>query len=507
MSARPVTLLISALGGEGGGVLAGWIVRAAESQGFPVQSTSIPGVAQRTGSTTYYVEVFPATWKELGGRRPVLALQPGVGDVDLLVASELMEAGRQVAAGFATRDRTFVIASTSRFYVMTEKTAMGDGRYDSGRLMQALADHSAARLMLDIEEVARQNGAMVNAVMLGAIAGSGRLPIPIEAFESAVKADGKAVEPNLKGFRAGLAAARDQLPAAVRRSEKRASAPTLSELEAEAAGLPEAAREIAAEGVRRLAAYQDRAYARRYLDRLGAIREADMRAGAGGKLLAATARHLAVRMSFEDVIRIAEEKIDPERVARIADELNAGGQPFTVTELLKPGIEEICGVLPPRLARPILRWSEKRGLVGKKYWGMEIKSNSVSGYLRFLLLAKLRRFRPRSIRFIEEQEQIEGWLALIAQAVKRSPDLAFEIAECARLIKGYGDTLKRGQASYATIAARVIAPALSGHLPAPAAVDAIASARTAALVDPEGESLAKCLAQIGERQPMRVAAE
>src|SRR5262249_32902831 len=56
---RPISILIAALGGEGGGVLTDWIVAAAAELGFPVQSTSIPGVAQRTGATTYYIEIVP----------------------------------------------------------------------------------------------------------------------------------------------------------------------------------------------------------------------------------------------------------------------------------------------------------------------------------------------------------------------------------------------------------------------------------------------------------------
>ena len=80
---RPITLLIAALGGEGGGVLTDWIVSAAAAAGFPVQSTSIPGVAQRTGATTYYIEIFPVPAREFGGKRPVLALTPGVGDIDI----------------------------------------------------------------------------------------------------------------------------------------------------------------------------------------------------------------------------------------------------------------------------------------------------------------------------------------------------------------------------------------------------------------------------------------
>ena len=85
---------IAALGGEGGGVLTDWIIAAAASRDLPVQSTSIPGVAQRTGATTYYIEIYPTPWRELGGKRPVLALSPGIGDIDMVVASEFLEAGR-----------------------------------------------------------------------------------------------------------------------------------------------------------------------------------------------------------------------------------------------------------------------------------------------------------------------------------------------------------------------------------------------------------------------------
>src|SRR5258708_35167114 len=102
MSARPISVLIAALGGEGGGVLTDWIIAAAASCDLPVQSTSIPGVAQRTGATTYYIEIYPASWRELGGKRPVLALSPGIGDVDMVVASEFLEAGRAIARRLVT---------------------------------------------------------------------------------------------------------------------------------------------------------------------------------------------------------------------------------------------------------------------------------------------------------------------------------------------------------------------------------------------------------------------
>ena len=203
---RPLTILIAALGGEGGGVLTDWIVAAAESLNFPVQSTSIPGVAQRTGATTYHIEMVPAAAGK-DERRPVLGLAPGIGDVDLVVACELMEAGRAIAGGYVTSDRTTTIASLSRSYLVTERMAMGDGRYDHPKLVAAVEKNSKQSLLLDLEAIARESGAMINAVMLGAIAGAGALPIPAEAFEAAIRADGKAVNANLRGFRAGFDAA------------------------------------------------------------------------------------------------------------------------------------------------------------------------------------------------------------------------------------------------------------------------------------------------------------
>ena len=505
---RPITLLIAALGGEGGGVLTDWIVTAAAEAGFPVQSTSIPGVAQRTGATTYYIEILPVKTAELNGKRPVLALTPGVGDIDITVASELLEAGRTVASGFVTPERTFVIASTSRFYAMDEKIAMGDGRFDQDKLISAIKQHAREALLIDMETLAKQSGSIISAVMLGLIAGCGRLPIAAKEFEAAVRADGKAVDANLRGFHAGMEAARANAPATRAADAKKHAITAAEQLEREVASLPPAAQAIAIEGVRRLVAYQGAGYARLYLDRLRAINSADQAAGAQGKLLQQVARHLAVRMSYEDIVRVAEAKIAPERFRRIAhDELRAKDEPFSVHDFLKPGFEELTQLLPPALARPILRLAERRGWLNRVYFGMEINSTSISGYLRFLTLAKLKWLRPYGIRYKQEQRQIEDWLELIAKAAPRSIDLALEIAECARLIKGYGDTHARGLTNFRKIEGQVMRPALEGAMPPGQAADAVASARTAALKDPEGESLTACLAEIHAHTTIPEAAE
>ena len=93
---RAISIAILAMGGEGGGVLADWIVDLAEHSGYCAQTTSVPGVAQRTGATIYYVEIFPDALVKTSGKEPVLALMPVPGEVDIVIASELMEAGRAV---------------------------------------------------------------------------------------------------------------------------------------------------------------------------------------------------------------------------------------------------------------------------------------------------------------------------------------------------------------------------------------------------------------------------
>jgi indolepyruvate ferredoxin oxidoreductase beta subunit len=509
MSARPVSVLIAALGGEGGGVLTDWIIAAAASCDLPVQSTSIPGVAQRTGATTYYIEIYPTPWRELGGERPVLALSPGIGDVDMVVASEFLEAGRAIAGGFVTPNRTMTIASTSRSYLVVEKMAMGDGRYDQQRLVQAVQKNSQKALLLDLEAIARESGAMMSAVMLGVIAGAGALPIPAEAFEAAIRADGKAVDANLRGFRAGFAAAQSGAGAeSIPGKRYRAAASSLAELESEVARMPAPTRAFMTEGVRRLAAYQDVAYARLYLDRLGPIRDADAKAGADGKLLAETARHLAVRMSYEDVIRVAQAKIDPARMSRVIAQMGVKPeQPYSITEFLKPGVDEFCSVLPPWLARRILAFAERHPGFARAHWGMELNTASIFGCLRFVTLAKLRPWRPKTFRFQEEQRAITAWLRHIADSAPLSAELAIEIAECARLIKGYGDTHKRGTANYRVIETELMLPALAGSMPPRQAAEAIANARTAALLDPEGEALSKCIVAIHSQSSHRIAAE
>ncbi len=476
---KSINILVGALGGDGGGVLCDWIIAAAHAQGLGVQATQIPGVAQRTGATTYYLEVTPAA----GPRPVVLALNPAIGEVDVALATELLEAGRMIFNGFVTPDRTTLIASTHRVLAIGERAAMGDGSYDAGRLLRAVKERSKAQILFDMDQAAEESGGVINAVLLGALAGSGKLPIQDSAFEGAIREGGKAVDTNLAAFAFGRGHARGELEQAVREHRKRqAAAQGVEDLTERARReFPIASLDIVEEGIRRLAAYQDRSYAALYLDRLKGIDAA---------LVRDVARHLAVRMSFEDVIRVAQAKTSRDRLERVRAEVRAKpGEPLQITEHFKPGNEEIAAILPPFAAR----WLMARRPF---HLSMHVRSTTVWGFARLRFLAGLRWWRPHSFRYIEEQAEIEGWLEQIRAAAPLGIEFAREIAELARLVKGYGDTYKRGLGNYRRIAAEVIAPALAGKMTPHAAADAVANARVAALADPDGEQLSRTLAAI-----------
>ena len=497
---RPTTIQVSAIGGEGGGVLSSWLVAAARNAGLPVQSTSIPGVAQRTGATIYYIEIYPIKIKSLGKRRPVMALYPGVGDIDIMVASEIIEAGRAISNGFVTPDRTHLIASTHRVYAIGERSDMGDGRYDLRKLNQAALSCAKKTYLADLREVARNNGVSLNAVLFGVLAAIGLLPMTLRDFKFAIQISGIAVESNLRGFDIGYdfkfprdnkqlneveasreIAHNDYLAFKIRVQEK----------------FPEVCHNILMDGVRRLINYQDETYAEIYLERLSEIFKKEQEIGGDGGITSETARHLALRMTYEDVIRVAQQKTMPERLERIRDEVKAGtSEPIVVIDYLKPGIDELCSILPSVIGR-WLSGMAKRGKWDKRgNFGIRLKSTTVLGYLLLRVLANLARWRPGTYRYSEEQNLILNWLKDVDAALSISGELALEVVECARLIKGYGETYRRGLVNYHSIRENIILPSLGQRLSAEKARDAVSNARVAALSDPEGTRLDLVLTEI-----------
>lgn len=507
-------LAIMAVGGQGGGVLTSWIESLARAQGYVCQATSVAGVAQRTGATIYYVEMAPAS-----DQQPVFALAPSAGDVDVLIAAEMMEVGRAVQRGFVTPDRTVLIGSTHRALAVSEKMAPGDGIANSDEV-RAAAEIAAQKLILDdMDGLAVAQGSVISSSLFGALAGSGALPFPRAAYEDAIRASGKGVEASLRAFDAGYRAARGETspeavspppatPSDARLPVEAAHTPATpvhstlvgpeklqrdwQALLAEVAQLPAPVAEMAEPGLAKVVNYQNCAYGRAYLDRVKAVLTRDD-ADHGWRLSIAAAKYIANAMAYDDIIRVADLKTRAPRFDRIRTEMNArDDQLVQLTEFFHPRAEEIAGMLPARLgakveANPasmerLNRWFGK---------GRRLRTDTLPTFLMLHVLGGLKSYRLRTRRHAVEMAHLEDWLDRSLAPLPQDYDLAVELLKCRRLIKGYSDTHARGLTKFDSVmnATRLLAGRED-------AADWIARLREAALQDAEGKALEGALQTI-----------
>jgi indolepyruvate ferredoxin oxidoreductase beta subunit len=492
--AKPLSIAILAMGGQGGGVLTDWIVALAEAQGFAAQSTSVPGVAQRTGATIYYVEMMPPR----DGVAPILSLMPTPGDVDVVIAAEMMEAGRSILRGLVTPDKTVVIASTHRAFAVSEKEAPGDGTVDPLAVVDA-ADFAAKRIIaFDMDALATSNGSVISAALFGVLAAAKVLPFERAAFEATVRAGGRGTEASLRTFDAAYARARekprDEIAAAPRKRLDAlpdfAGHPSLDRLVGRIrAEFPDVAHGLLFAGVKRLVDFQDVAYANEYLDRLGALLARDREHGgaAHGFAFAVTAaKHVAVAMAYDDVIRVADLKVRGTRFARVRAEVGAkGDQIVYTTEYMHPRMDEVCGTLPKGLGqwiedRPKLFASLDR-LVNR---GRRVRTGTVFWFVGLYLISALRRTRRGTLRHHRERLHREAWLAAATGLLSSNYDLAVEALKCRRLVKGYSDTYTRGQSKFDRVMAAL--PLLAGRQDG---ADWLRRLCQAALMDEQGAAL------------------
>jgi indolepyruvate ferredoxin oxidoreductase beta subunit len=373
--------------------------------------------------------------------------------------------------GYVSPDRTTLIASTHRIYSTVEKSHMAEGRFPPERVLEAAQQLAKRAVLFDMRKLSQESGTVINAVLFGAMAGSGALPLPREACEAAIQRAGKGAEASLRGFAAGFEIAGGSR-----------NAPAL-----EPRRLPPEAQEILNLGVTRLRDYQGEAYAALYRERVRSLGS-----DAGPALVGEVGRQLALWMSYEDIIRVADLKTRRSRFERVRREVAAqDGEPVVVIDYLKPGIEEFASLLPPRLGRRLIAWAERRGKLDAYNVGMHVKTSGIAGFLLVRALARLKPWRPRTLRYADEQALIERWLGAIRDARRTSTKLALEIAQCAGLLKGYGETHRRGLANFLAIFDALVENPATADPSEQAA--AIRKAREAALADPEGLALERNL--------------
>jgi indolepyruvate ferredoxin oxidoreductase, beta subunit len=493
-----ISIAVLAMGGEGGGVLADWIVDLAEHGGYFAQSTSVPGVAQRTGATIYYIEIFPKVLAE-GDRKPVLALMPVPGEVDIVIASELMEAGRAVQRGLVTPDRTTLVASTHRVYSMAERIAMADGRANAEVFLHASSDSAMRFVSADFAALADKAGAVISASLFGGLAGTGALPFSREQFEAAIRRGGIGIDASLRAFASGFdiesaSAIAESVPEPPLNT--RVGEPLRAVAQRIESEFPVEGHTILFPAVRKLAEYQDVSYANEYLDRLVPVREIDQLHGDGSyNLLRETGRYLALWLAYEDVIRVADLKTRSTRFERVQHETRAkSGELVLISEFLSPQPQEIADLLPAKMGAWLLRSEGTKRLITRFTGGGKIvNTTSLHGFLTLYLLAQLRFLRRISHRFRVEQQATKVWLSTICERGVKNYSLAVEVAECAQLVRGYGDTHALGTRNFELILG--LLPVLQSR---PNAAGQVRSLRLAALADDTGKALRDAAATVSQ---------
>lgn len=481
-----IKLAILAVGGQGGGVLTGWIEDVARANGYAAQATSVAGVSQRTGATVYYIEMAPAD-----GGMPIFSLMPAAGDVDVMIAAEMMEAGRAMIRGFVTPDRTTLIASTHRALAVSEKMEPGNGIANSDEVMAAAHLTAKRFIAADFDRLAVEKGSVISASLFGALAASGALPFPREAFEAAIS--GKGAERSLAAFAAGYEAT----TAPVEKVEKAKPAPVVNgparlmakwqKLADRVAAMPPEVAELALPGLRKVVDFQDLRYGREYLDRLDAVI-----AKGHAALSREAAKYIANAMCYDDVIRVADLKTRGPRFQRIAKEMRVKeGNLLHLTEFMHPRAEEIVGLFPAGLGRRLEAspaWMARLNRWFNK--GRRVRTDGLAGYVTLYLLGGMKSWRRWTLRHAQEKAHLQAWLDAALAQLPRA-DLAVEVVKCRRLVKGYSDTHARGLSKFDRVMAML--PALAKR---DDGADWLRRLREAALKDEEGKALDGAIATI-----------
>jgi indolepyruvate ferredoxin oxidoreductase, beta subunit len=484
---KPISIAILAMGGQGGGVLSDWIVSTAEANGWYAQSTSVPGVAQRTGATLYYIEMMPPK----NGKAPILSLMPTPGDVDVVIASELMEAGRSILRGLATPSKTVLITSTHRNYAIVEKEKPGLSIADP-RAVDAAANIAAKRIVaFDMDEAARRNGTVISSPIFGVLAGVGVLPFTRESFEFSITSGGKGAAASLKGFAEGFQRASvNDLPSVLTEPEKivqtlpsTLGAPVLDLLLARIRQLPLPAQSLALAGLKRTIDFQDVRYGGEYLDRVESLAKLDL--DTSFAFTTACAKYLANAMAYDDVIGVADIKTRSSRFNRIENEMKSGTDPIYLTEFMHPRAEEIVSLMPSRLGRWMNSNTRLMAKLDRKFnKGRQLQTAKLGGFLQLYAVSSLRRFRRSLLRHSHETAHIETWLSLAQKHVNSNYGLAVGIIETQRLIKGYSDTHARGISKFDRVLSAI--PLLSARSDAAQWMKRLIST---ALLDENGDAL------------------
>jgi len=475
MSDKLIKILIPAVGGQGGAVLTEWLIKALEIEEYDVQGISLPGLSQRGGSTTHYIEAYPKN----SGENIVFSQYPLPGDIDLILSQELLELGRILKDGFGSENTT-IISSTHRIYSTQEKLPISSGIYSEEVLTKFAEEFSKNFIGVDVLKIAQENGMNLlaaNAIIFGALSSTFVLPIKKESFQKAIESVGVSSNSNLKAFNIGYdyviknkkdSSGKDndqfienEYLKYIKNKDKDKISKIISGLSGK---YPEFLIPLMSEALYRLTDYQSLRYAEEFLKKLEKFREIDQSVPNNDfKLTETVLKNLALLMSYEDGIRVSELKIRDERFKRIKKEMQIrDDQIFNVVDYLKPDAEEVYGLFPNVIVAPVLYLIDSR--IFKNFWrrkepltvAQKPTTTSFFGFFRIWILSKFKFMRSYSYRYKKEHNVIKLYLQNVEKFAEADYELGLMVARSGSIIKGYGRVRRRTTDTFSRLINNVI---------------------------------------------------
>ena len=415
--------IIDGVGGTGVVTIGAILGMAAHLEGKGCGMIDMAGLAQKGGSVFSHVRI---------ARTPddIHAIRVSAGKADLILGCDLVVSGARKVLAAVRENHTIFVANTAEI-MPGEFARSADFSLPVERLKKAIRQ-AAGEDKAHFFDATRTASALfgnslgANMFMLGFAFQHGGLPLSAQAIEKAIELNGEAVAMNISAFRWGRRAAHE--PDFVRG------------LVGQSAGgsdpVPQTLDDMIARRAEFLTAYQDAAYARRYIERVAALRAAEARAVPGSTLVTeAAARNLFKLMAIKDEYEVARLYTDGSFAKQISKEF----QSFDRLEF--------------HLAPPILGRKGTDGKPRKSSFGPWMMKG-------FRLLAALKGVRGTAFDIFGYSGERRFEKALLAQYEQdldlivrvMAPDkveAAAALASVPSLIRGYGH-VKRANAEAAS---------------------------------------------------------
>jgi indolepyruvate ferredoxin oxidoreductase len=275
-------VVFTGVGGAGVTTVASILAMAAHVDGRAASSVDMTGLAQKGGAVFSHVRIGENEDSVVGGRVPAASAH-------VLIACDLLSAAGADALSLYAKDRTVAVgnmdfAPTADF--VGDRDARFDSQAQSRRIGAAVKSfEGAAAHHLAVNHLG--DAIYGNMIMLGFAWQRGVVPVSSRALYRAIRLNGVDVETNLQAFELGRKAAHD--PQSLGPAAEPGPTPQSMPLDA-----------LIEHRTSDLIAYQDEAYAARYLESVGQVR------GLGSEALTrAVAINLHKLMAYKDEYEVA----------------------------------------------------------------------------------------------------------------------------------------------------------------------------------------------------------